>query len=785
MDLSQLAALLQDLGDNTELTERIKSVISQSEATDLLQHFHLDAVISDECTTHIEYKVAQGLVPRKIEKRWYRREEPIGRGSYGQVWLEQEGKASNQRAVKIMEKVLMTRHGIDFKKEILALAKFSKPQYQQQEVLVKFLGWCEQPSNLFLYMEYFELGDLEGHITGSITEDDIKDISTNLLNGLRIMHREGFAHRDLKPGNIFVVQKPPAARWWVKIGDFGISKRVNHELTALYTSIGTPLYMAPEITGDLDTDEPTSKYNNAVDMWSLGCVVYKVATQAVPFPARRDLRRFCIGGPFPEQPLLDRITADGTEFVKRLLVPDPRDRLSAESALQTSWLSQRRRQSEDSILVRAETSSDPKKPARSWFWDRVFAKSALQTPSLSQKRRQSEESIQIRAQTSSDPKEPAGSTADNDTGSSEATARISTSLLVAQPENPGPRETRVARRSSAYQIQQHLVTSTNGMPRPPTEISPSPSHVPDIVDRGSDPAEATIRLSAPGSRRPAEPSRPQSPRSPQPDNQVDLVQKAVTDTLLATKQLLNKLTEWSRKEATEGDVSGAWMRCGYNFNMACRRFNNVGIKTTDIASFTPSLRTVLETTLSQDASPQALDLYLPRIRAIVIDMLHGMKQKQSLLRGEAQEVPAGTREPPVTTAEGSHLMSAAQATIAKTPEDYLKRPRDDRELDQLFLELIEKRGWNKLPAQAQRQMLAYTAEKKWTLVYQDRLTELQGKTKKFESSQILDRIEEEGSPEWFVKKIRDGTVSTKQLESLHVSLQTQPLRLVNLSTTAD
>ncbi|OOQ85710.1 hypothetical protein PEBR_25838 [Penicillium brasilianum] len=112
--------------------------------------------------------------------------------------------------------------------------------------------------------------------------------------------------------------------------------------------------------------------------------------------------------------------------------------------------------------------------------------------------------------------------------------------------------------------------------------------------------------------------------------------------------------------------------------MACRRFNSVGIKTTDIASFTPSLRTVLETTLSQDASPQALDLYLPRIRAIVIDMLHGMKQKQSLLRGEAQEVPAGTREPPVTTAEGSHPLSAAQATTTTTPEDYLKRPRDDR-----------------------------------------------------------------------------------------------------------
>lgn len=363
MNLSQLAAppdLLQNLENSPELTDWIKSMINQAEANDLLHHFHLDAVVTSESTTHVEYKGAQGLVPQRIEKRWCRRKKPIGQGSFGKVWLEQEGEASNHRAVKILEKDLMKVHRIDYKKEILALAIFSKPQYQQQEVLVKFLGWCEQPSDLFIYMEYFELGDLEDHITGSITEGDIKDISTNLLNGLRIMHQEGFAHRDLKPGNIFVFQKPPVARWWVKIGDFGISKRVNHELTALYTEIGTRLYMAPEVTGDLDTDEPTSKYNKAVDIWSLGCVVYKVATQVVPFPSRRDLMKFCSGGPFPEQPLLDRLTVEGMEFVKSLLTLDPQDRLSAESALQTSWLLQRRRSSEDSIRIRAQTSSDTK-----------------------------------------------------------------------------------------------------------------------------------------------------------------------------------------------------------------------------------------------------------------------------------------------------------------------------------------------------------------------------------------------------------------------------------------
>jgi serine/threonine protein kinase len=84
---------------------------------------------------------------------------------------------------------------VDYKKELLALAKFSKDKYQQEEVLVKFFGWFEDSENLFISMEYFELGDLEKHITESVTEDDVKDIATDVLNGLRIMHNENFSSR--------------------------------------------------------------------------------------------------------------------------------------------------------------------------------------------------------------------------------------------------------------------------------------------------------------------------------------------------------------------------------------------------------------------------------------------------------------------------------------------------------------------------------------------------------------------------------------------------------------
>ena len=289
-------------------------------------------------TTHIEWTHPDGGGRKEKVERWYRKQK-IGQGAFGEVWLDvrREDDDVEKRAVKIIDKSCCR---VDYKRELLALATFSQRQYQQEEVLVKFYGWFEDPSNLFLYMEYLELGDLEQHITESITEDDVKEITKDMLNGLRIIHSENFARRDLKPGNIFVVQKLPASNWRVKIGDFGISKRVQGNRTALGTEIGTLDYLVPEISGYLGTDELISVYDNAVDIWSLGCVIYKVATQRVPFPNRSDVRKFFDKTPslFPEQPLLEKISMDGVEFVKSLIVPNPRERQSADSALKAPWL---------------------------------------------------------------------------------------------------------------------------------------------------------------------------------------------------------------------------------------------------------------------------------------------------------------------------------------------------------------------------------------------------------------------------------------------------------------
>ena len=101
---------------------------------------------------------------------------------------------------------------------------------------------------------------------------------------------------------------------------------------------------------------------------------------------------------------------------------------------------------------------------------------------------------------------------------------------------------------------------------------------------------------------------------------------------MATKQLLETLTQWSRHQATDAQVSDVYVRLGYEFNIACRAFTAINVDTSDLGNVPELLRHILESTLSQEASVESLEKYLPRIRDIIINLLHGLKRKQQKLR---------------------------------------------------------------------------------------------------------------------------------------------------------
>ncbi|KAI2631840.1 AIP3-domain-containing protein [Hypoxylon sp. NC1633] len=172
---------------------------------------------------------------------------------------------------------------------------------------------------------------------------------------------------------------------------------------------------------------------------------------------------------------------------------------------------------------------------------------------------------------------------------------------------------------------------------------PDAGHPSNIPTRSMSPATMQPRGSTASSRSAGSSSRRnQSNGSSMPLSQIE---KSVTHLLVATKQLLETLTQWSRGQATDTQVSDVYVRLGYEFNMACRAFTAINVDTSDLGNVPENLRHILEATLSQEANTESLEKYLPRIRDIIIHLLHGLKRKQQKLRQKQSRDKEGGDSP--------------------------------------------------------------------------------------------------------------------------------------------
>jgi serine/threonine protein kinase len=126
----------------------------------------------------------------------------------------------------------------------------------------------------------------------------------------------------------------------VKLADFGLSKRLT-DTTTYNTLGGTLSYMAPEILNLLESGGSCSNYTNAIDIWSAGCIIYRLITGVVPFPPGTSLMKYCENiALFPYDALFDKssITSEGVRFLRQLLMPRPDKRPSASRALKHNWI---------------------------------------------------------------------------------------------------------------------------------------------------------------------------------------------------------------------------------------------------------------------------------------------------------------------------------------------------------------------------------------------------------------------------------------------------------------
>ena len=109
---------------------------------------------------------------------------------------------------------------------------------------------------------------------------------------IKHVHDRKILHRDLKSQNVFLTRSN-----WVKLGDFGIAKVLEHTKAAAKTVVGTPYYLSPEIIEN-------KPYSFPSDVWSLGVLLYEMAALKPPFDANslHDLAKKILAGRFPALP---------------------------------------------------------------------------------------------------------------------------------------------------------------------------------------------------------------------------------------------------------------------------------------------------------------------------------------------------------------------------------------------------------------------------------------------------------------------------------------------------
>ena len=124
---------------------------------------------------------------------------------------------------------------------------------------------------ILIRMEELESIDHYFSRTGYVSKEDVIRLGMQICSALSVCERSNILHRDIKPGNLFYSELAG-----FKLGDFGISRKMDyiHERMAM-SGVGTLQYMAPEVYQG-------KEYNNTVDIYSLGIVLYMLMNQSLP-----------------------------------------------------------------------------------------------------------------------------------------------------------------------------------------------------------------------------------------------------------------------------------------------------------------------------------------------------------------------------------------------------------------------------------------------------------------------------------------------------------------------
>lgn len=225
-------------------------------------------------------------------------------------------------AMKIVNRV-QHRKSMDavILRELAIMQKLSHP------FIIRLYDVMKSKRHFYVVLELVQGGELarEIEVNRRLSEERTRFYFHQLMIGVRYMHMNGIAHRDLKAQNLLLDDEGN-----LRISDFGLSN-IKQSDGLNWTQCGTMAYMAPEVQLKQGYD------GFAADIWSCGCILYHMVTGRRPFSGtdREDLKEKIMRCQY--DPIPDEIAPGAVSMIKRMLVIPYQKRIKMEEIIQHPW----------------------------------------------------------------------------------------------------------------------------------------------------------------------------------------------------------------------------------------------------------------------------------------------------------------------------------------------------------------------------------------------------------------------------------------------------------------
>ncbi|KAG6529903.1 hypothetical protein ZIOFF_012120 [Zingiber officinale] len=231
-------------------------------------------MLVDTClyAVQILYKDVKELLVLSPLEVQYKFINEIGDGTCGNVYKALNIENNEIVAIKKMKRKFY------FWEECMNLCEAKSLRKLNHTNIVKLKEIVRENHELFFIFEHMEynLYQVMRERQNPFTEGEIRNLMSQVLQGLAYMHKNGYFHRDLKPENLLVTHDV------IKIADFGLAREVTSEPP--YTDyVSTRWYRAPEVL------LKSSFYTPAIDMWAVGAILAELFMLSPLFPGESEI----------------------------------------------------------------------------------------------------------------------------------------------------------------------------------------------------------------------------------------------------------------------------------------------------------------------------------------------------------------------------------------------------------------------------------------------------------------------------------------------------------------